>query len=218
MKKWFDYQQTHQVTDFDWSKNTAPVMNLYPQLGKLMAKIKQNHAAKKYQVTTKKFFSDLLYQDAAAYGLGLSVDIMRDYMNDPEYEELLAGEATDCFMPNAEANEEEFLKKFFAKKLGMVKDKMVLSVRLQKPGQYFVLHFDRPKQQEWGTDLEDKTYLIFFDDWKMGQFFQLGTEFIKWRAGDVYTWSNKDVPHASANVGFDPRFLFLIYGKVNQNT
>jgi hypothetical protein len=220
MKKWFEYQLEHQVVDHEWSRYSTPVTNLNKQLNKVFAKIKQNHRAGKYQVTLRKYFTDQNYHDTATDGIALTAEQIDVYVNDPDYADLIAGNAVDNFKLTNTPAEELYLKKFFAKTFNFEEETLKLIVHLQRPGQYLALHIDKAKHKEFNATIdtvdEYGRYLVFFDDWHMGQFFQMGTDFIKWSAGDVYTWSGRDVPHASANIGYEPRYVFMVTGKIKK--
>lgn len=88
---------------------------------------------------------------------------------------------------------------------------------VQYPGEMLNLHFD--KQYEYNED-EKKTarILIFLDDWQPGQFFQMGTSFLKWRSGDMYWFDWKNIPHATANAGWLPRPLLMVTGTISKKT
>jgi hypothetical protein len=222
MKKWFEYQLEHQVVSHEWSQYSTPVTNLNKHLAKVFISIKQNHQAGKYQIYLKKYFTDQNYHENATDGIDLTVEQMESYINDPDYAELIAGNSVDHFNLTATPTEELYLKKFFAKTFNFEEDTLKLVVHLQRPGQYLALHIDKAKHKEFNDiyPIEDQygRYLIFFDDWQMGQFFQMGTNFVKWSAGDVYTWSGRDVPHASANIGYEPRYVFMITGKIKKSS
>ena len=90
-------------------------------------------------------------------------------------------------------------------------------VHLQEPGQMFQWHLDRPKNRDTRPDAQTyepnyTRYIMFVDDHAPGQFFQMGNKTITWRAGDIFAWSSRDTPHASANAGFDDRWAVIING------
>ena len=93
-------------------------------------------------------------------------------------------------------------------------------LNVQKPGQYFALHIDRVRWNEFNQEVESLNhpskhvrYIVFFDDWQYGQVFQMGENFIKWKSGDVFTWNPRDVPHGSANFGYHDRFVLVVTGQ-----
>lgn len=221
MKKWFEYQLEHQVQDFNWSSYSEPVTNLNKYLSTVFFRIKENHARGKYRVKLKNHFKDPLYQENAVDGVTLTATQLEEYINDPEYVDLVNGNIVTQIILNNSLVEYKALSKFIANKFEFDEDHLKLIVHLQQPGQYFALHIDKPKKKEFNdTDInsEYKRYLIFFDDWQMGQFFQMGTEFIKWKAGDAYTWNDRDVPHASANMGYEPRYMLMVTGKIKKGS
>ena len=88
---------------------------------------------------------------------------------------------------------------------------------VQYPGEMLNLHVD--KQYEYNED-ETKTarILIFLEDFQAGQFFQMGTSFIQWRAGDIIWFDWKNIPHATANAGWEPRPIMVVTGTITEKT
>ena len=60
--------------------------------------------------------------------------------------------------------------------------------------------------------------MIFLDDQRQGQIFQLGNLLIKWKRGDCITWPWRDVPHGTCNYGHSPRPVLNITGIVTDKT
>lgn len=215
MKKWFEYQLEHQVVDRNWSKFTTPIMNVN-SLNGVFAQIKEDYAAGKYKPELEPYFTSDRYKNIAG-GLDISYDTLSDWINDPEYNEIVSRNGIDVF--GLDQKQTSVLSLFFSKKLNIPMKNIEISVHLQKPGQMLSMHVDRIKNQEWGLEKthvnetpKHSRYVVFFDDWQTGQIFQMGTEFLKWKAGDVYTWQCRDVPHGTANIGYEPRFMLLVQG------
>lgn len=88
---------------------------------------------------------------------------------------------------------------------------------IQFPGEMLNLHVD--KQYEYNEDPADTArFFIFLEDWKPGNFFQMGTSFIQWRKGDIVWFDWKNIPHATANAGWEPRSLITYTGTITDKT
>ena len=88
---------------------------------------------------------------------------------------------------------------------------------IQFPGELLNLHID--KQYEMNEDASKVArFFIFLEDWKPGHFMHMGTTFVKWRRGDLLWFDWKNMPHASANAGWEPRCLIQITGTVTKYT
>ena len=60
--------------------------------------------------------------------------------------------------------------------------------------------------------LHNSIYIMFCKDWAQGQGFQMGDNFLKWKAGDVFHWNYRNVPHGTCNFGYETNFVFVITG------
>ena len=88
---------------------------------------------------------------------------------------------------------------------------------IQYPGELLNLHID--KQYEMHDDPKQVArFFIFLEDWKPGHFMHMGTSFVKWRKGDVLWFDWPNMPHASANAGWEPRCLIQITGTISKTT
>jgi hypothetical protein len=86
-------------------------------------------------------------------------------------------------------------------------------IHVQQPGQVWNLHID--KLQKWAPEAPDRVMRIMIQltDWQPGQFWSYGNyNYHQWRAGDVTTFDWANIPHATANAGFDPRVTLQITG------
>ena len=88
---------------------------------------------------------------------------------------------------------------------------------IQYPGEMLNLHID--KQYEMNDDPSQVArFFIFLEDWKPGHFFQMGTSFLKWQKGDLVWFDWPNIPHASANAGWEPRSLIQVTGTITDVT
>ena len=88
---------------------------------------------------------------------------------------------------------------------------------IQYPGEMLNLHID--KQYEMNPDASQVArFFIFLEDWKPGHFMHMGTTFVKWRRGDLMWFDWPNMPHASANAGWEPRCLIQITGTMTKWT
>ena len=216
MKKWFDYQMAHQVVDYNWDNYLQPVANLNSVLSKTFEQIKTNYYSGHYNPQLTSYFTDRSYLDTAG-GTDVSAETLAEWINDPLYAGLLEKNGIDVFklMPD----EYRVLRTFFVSNFDLEPENLGIVVHLQQPGQILAMHVDRVKNTEVNLEKNKLSaeprhtkYLAFFDDWQWGQVFQMGTEFLKWQAGDVFTWTSRDVPHGTANMGYEPRFMLVING------
>jgi hypothetical protein len=62
------------------------------------------------------------------------------------------------------------------------------------------------------AQVDDIKKVIYFpDDQKPGQMFQIGEDFLKWQAGDMFEWEWW-APHSASNCGLHPRRSLTIIG------
>jgi hypothetical protein len=99
--------------------------------------------------------------------------------------------------------------------LGLLYTKQAFHI--QYPGEMLNLHVD--KQYEMNDDPKQVArFFIFLEDWQPGHFLQMGTSFIQWRKGDLIWFDWPNIPHASANAGWEPRCLIQITGTMSDKT
>jgi hypothetical protein len=92
-------------------------------------------------------------------------------------------------------------------------EKCMNRIHVQRPGEVWNLHID--KLYKWDPDHPESIMRIMIQltDWQPGQFWEYGNyHYNQWRAGDVTTFDWANIPHATANAGFDPRVTFQITG------
>jgi len=64
-----------------------------------------------------------------------------------------------------------------------------------------------------------RRFIVALDDWRHGQVFALGNSYWhQWKKGDCITWEWQDMPHATCNIGWDPRPLLQITGRTTERT
>ena len=86
-------------------------------------------------------------------------------------------------------------------------------IHVQQPGEVWNLHID--KLYKWAPEdpASVMRIMIQLTDWQPGQFWQYGNHnYHQWRAGDVTTFDWANVPHCTANAGFDPRVTLQLTG------
>ena len=86
-------------------------------------------------------------------------------------------------------------------------------IHVQRPGQLWHRHID--KLYKWFPEDPDQVMRIFIQltDWQPGQFWEYGNyHWTQWRAGSVTTFDWQNLPHSTANAGFEPRVTLQITG------
>jgi hypothetical protein len=86
-------------------------------------------------------------------------------------------------------------------------------IHVQQPGEVWNLHLD--KLYKWDPEHPEMIMRIMIQltDWQPGQFWQYGNyNYSQWRAGDVTTFDWANIPHATANAGFNPRVTLQLTG------
>jgi len=86
-------------------------------------------------------------------------------------------------------------------------------IHVQRPGEVWNLHLD--KLYKWDPEHPEQVMRIMIQltDWQPGQFWQYGNyNYSQWRAGDVTTFDWANIPHCTANAGFDPRVTLQLTG------
>lgn len=94
----------------------------------------------------------------------------------------------------------------------------ITRLHIQRPGQLLNMHIDDLTSKEQNPN-EVRRFIIAVEDWCPGQVFQFGNAvWSQWRAGDCVTWSWQDIPHGSANFGWENRPMIQVTGYVTQLT
>jgi hypothetical protein len=92
-------------------------------------------------------------------------------------------------------------------------DDAMYRIHVQQPGEVWNLHID--KLQKWDPEHPEMIMRIMIQltDWQPGQFWAYGNyNYSQWRAGDVTTFDWANIPHATANAGFDSRVTLQLTG------
>lgn len=109
-------------------------------------------------------------------------------------------------------------------------EECALKFHNQRTGQMIVAHIDNfAGRRERGNSFKvtkiDKNpgimrrFLVFLDDWKLGQVVQIGNAtFTQWHCGDCITWEWQDLPHATANMGWEDRPVLQLTGYQTERT
>jgi hypothetical protein len=98
-------------------------------------------------------------------------------------------------------------------------DKCMNRIHVQQPGELWNLHID--KLNKWAPDTPEKILrvMIQLTDWCPGQFWEFGNyHWNQWRAGDIVTFDWENMPHSTANAGYDPRVTFQLTGIRTEKT
>lgn len=143
---------------------------------------------------------------------GVSKDIDAE-----EYDLIRAGVDADLALTNLEYE----LKPVFQKMVDALKleGKQQSRVHVQMPGHVWNMHIDKLEK----FNLEDPSrvfrFMIMLEDWKPGHFIQYGN-FVhtQYKAGEIYSFDWMNVPHCTANAGFDPRCTLLVTGTASTET
>jgi len=92
-------------------------------------------------------------------------------------------------------------------------DHVMSRLHVQTLGQVWNLHID--KLEKWCPEHPEKVLRVFIQlqDWKPGQFWEFGNfHWNQWKAGDIVTFDWQNVPHCTANAGYDPRCTLQVTG------
>jgi hypothetical protein len=213
MKQWYEYQLSQQVHKPELNqidhKPIANLAHLCPHLESL-----KNFKSDSY---FRNFWKDANYSELASLNTGGAVSeqqIKTWLFNDPGTKE--SSENAGINYLEVPSDIKNLIIDDIAQLVQADPQEITLVVNLQLPGQYLSMHVDRLKYKENGvrrtndTDTPYKRLLMFIEDWQHGQAFQLGDNFLKWHAGDVYQWSSENVYHGSSNFGFCDRYVLRI--------
>lgn len=92
-------------------------------------------------------------------------------------------------------------------------------LHVQMPGEMWNVHID--KLSKWAPDNPESVMRVFIQltDWCQGQFWEFGNyHWRRWRAGDVITFDWQNMPHSTANAGYDPRVTLQLTGVKTSQT
>lgn len=94
----------------------------------------------------------------------------------------------------------------------------------QRPGQLVMEHVDSFSGLAAIRDFSKdpsivRRFIIFLDDWHLGQLLTFGNATVtRWKKGDCITWEWQDIPHSTANTGWNDRPILQITGFVTDKT
>lgn len=225
MKKWYEYQVANIISDHDWAHSYEPIANINDEFCDDFTSLKNTYyqwcAESNPNLVTEsclvgsenyaKYIQDV-YDDPY-----IQANII-EWCRDPEYARLIDGPSVDRM--NLKSHFPEFSARL-CDRLRVTDDYGLVFCQVQRPGYISPLHVDSRKTIEhqpgkkikpW-TPPDHSRWIIFMEDWKPGQAFEMGHQYIKWRQGDVFYWSTRDVPHALANMGYWDRFLIIVYAR-----
>lgn len=228
MKKWVEYQLKNQVRDWDWDYAQHPVANLYTQLEPHINYVIQGFENETLPAFFENVFirPDYIARTAATTDGEVSEDQFKSWL--AEYFDLVAGHGHKYIREFGTSN--QAIYDIVSKNLKLDPASTRIRVQVEEPGHYFMMHIDRHKYQEWSVDdpkkyVYDKNedfhrhsiFIIFLRDWAQGQAFQMGNNFLKWRAGDVFNWNYRNIPHGTSNFGYENNYVMVITGnKINK--
>lgn len=89
---------------------------------------------------------------------------------------------------------------------------------IQYPGDLLSLHVDRYFDVSYDDPTRVARFFIFLEDWKPGHFLQMGTSFVQWKKGDLINFDWMNMPHSSANAGWEPRCMIQVTGVMTRKT
>lgn len=221
MKKYFDWLFENQCKSQDWEDFNQPIANVLDDMSWFFDHVRDGHRAGSIPSNFENTFyrQDWMDKTAAGSNSGFTSQELHDWIHDPRYKHLMDHAGIDKINQFSD-DVAERVRSIMAQRLDLVQEDIEFYCHNEGPGMIFPLHFDRHR---WGRftvtesnqayDPNYNLYLIFFDDWKPGQCFQMGDQFIRWKAGDVYSWNHVNTPHGSCNFGFEDRYTLLVNGK-----
>lgn len=228
MKKWVEYQLKNQVKDWDWDYAQYPITNLQDKLAPYSQDIIQGFEDESLPAFFENVFvrSDYIKRTSATTDGEVSEEQFRAWLT--EYMDLVSGHGHKYIREFGKHTDAVY--DLINAELDLEPGKTHIRVQVEEPGHYFMMHLDRHKYQQWEVDdpkkyVYDKNtdfhkhsiFIIFLKDWAQGQAFQMGNNFLKWRAGDVFNWNYRNVPHGTSNFGYETNFVMVITGnKLNQ--
>ena len=159
----------------------------------------------------KLLYSENNIRRTAAH-LNLPYETVQTWMDDPEFE---------CYKDHVvefrrpKSNEVFLAVKNFISDFLKLRDPVIFLQDL-KPGGITPWHIDGKKHLEYNLKEEEEhlveRHIIFLEDQKPGQIWQINDDFIKWKIGDILTWSQSTAPHGTANIGYHSRPVLMVTG------
>lgn len=223
MKKWFEWCFANQCKDrTKWDDYCSPVTNLRETLAWFFNQVKESHQAGESGSWHENVFYRLDWTERTAAGTNGDVHYRElwDWVHDPKYQLLMDRSGIEKINQFDDATRKKMIH-VLAAGLNLKPETINFYVHNERPGEVFPMHFDRNKWNHFSldgnTDYDPNygLYIIFFDDWQHGHAFQMGTKFLTWKSGDVFSWSHRDTPHGSSNFGYEDRTVLLVNGVRN---
>jgi hypothetical protein len=216
MQKFYQWQLENQITDVSWQHDTGAACysacaNARENLSQWFAYLKKNLSNMRCLPVNTDAIFPMIVRDYPE----LPESLLREWFYGDDYmKDLRDRPWADNYVI------EDGIRRLLVKQsgicdlLGLVPDQTNVTLHLQRPGQIWPMHIDRKKSNEFDS-VNYTRYLIFFDDWQPGQILQMGTEFLKWKSGDVFGYFDQSVPHGSANFSHSDRFMLMVTGVRN---
>lgn len=205
MKKLYDFMYRHNVGDGPVGK--WKISNHYAELQFLF----ERFPSLKWHEPNKLLYSSLNVERTAAH-LGLPSTTVQEWLDDPEFECYKETVVDFRSLDKSEDDVKQFLCKFLDLSLGAVS----IFLQDQRPGGITPWHLDGKKHLQYKLSADQEhliqRYIIFLEDQKPGQFWQINDDFIKWRKGDILTWDQSTSPHGTANAGYHNRPVIMVTG------
>lgn len=220
MKKWYEWQLKNQVKNKNWVDIVTPVVNLSKELEWFTSFVIDGHKNKTLDCYFDNVFfrSDWTAKASDSTNGEVSESELYNWMHDSEFETLMSRQGVE-YIVNFDQETDIKLRKLLSDCLNLDESSINFRIHIQRPGEFFALHFDRNKYGQFEIDdpknnyeTRSKIFLIFLNDRRLGQSFHLGPAQLDWKEGDVFTWEQSDIPHGSANVGLDNRYSIIITG------
>jgi hypothetical protein len=225
MRQWYEYQMQHIVKDDFLFDEFLPITNILNQSKHMFDFLKKEY------IECKNSNDKKLIQGRSLVGHNGYAQYLKNYYNDsyieknieswcadPDYQQLMTLPSIDVIDIKEHYSD---IGQHFCQLLNREYNNSKVRLQVQPPGYVSPLHIDTQKSlnpEKIGRFNLDDTmdydrFLIFFDDWQTGQVVQMNTQFIQWKAGDVYSWALRDVPHALANIGYYNRYCILLFAE-----
>lgn len=165
----------------------------------------------KWNSSDKLIYGNLNVERTAAH-LGIPVNTVQEWMDDLEF--ACYKDSVVDFHPLDK--QEKDIKIFLCDLLELELHNVSIFLQDLKPGGLTPWHLDGQKYLQYNLTKDQEhlvaRYIIFLEDQKPGQFWQINNDFIKWKKGDILTWNQSTSPHGTANVGYHNRPVIMVTG------
>lgn len=208
MRKVYEFMYERQVGD---RVGTWTIENRLKEIEQLFPLIEDAEWAKELPVQYNNEFVEntIKHHD-------ISRQTIEEWFNDPEYQSY----RDLVFMAKLLREDiQSPLRDMIADMFNFNHHKLRIRYQNQKPGKMIPIHLDGYKHHYYDLPPEEEyrvgRYIIFLEDQKLGQAWQLNNEWITWKKGDVLTWSHCITPHGTANFGYEERPILVVTGFKN---